>query len=404
MSVKVRLVDDNGHAINKNLVLAPVNNTLNSLFKSVSIELNGTSVTKNPASTYADYIQKLVGYGTDPKHAWMQSMGWYEDETGYFDPVGNMQNNAGFTARRQLFRKRYLVKTPGEPDKHEWRYHTNWVSFAGKLHTDLKSNDIGIPPGVAVNIEIETNSDDFRLICTTPNANAYLEIGKATLHIPVGTLNTKLYQKLTEKWATEDIKMFYQRTSVVKHNIGVGERVYFASNAFKGNDTGPCRVFFFFLLNKQMYPRDKTTNPFKLVRKFPMGTDPETYCYVEKFDLEINNQKLDTICTEATEDDDIHSFLKFNMVNNSDSSPRACLIDYQKWMDNSALWGFDLSASSKCADDYWVPSILSGTVSVRVQFSCELPYGVSLMCFQEIPSLTTISKKGKIMNSFFVGV
>ena len=403
MSAKVRLINREGGAIDKNLVIAPVNNVLNSLFKSVSLSLNGTSVTKNSASTYADYIQKLLGYGTDPKHAWMQSAGWYEDETGYYDPVGNMESNVGFTQRQALFRKKYWVKKDGE-DVQEWRYHTNEVTFAGKLHTDLKSNDIGLPPGVGVNIEIETNRDNFRLMCTTPNSDAKLEITKAILHIPIGTMNAKLYQKLSDKWATEDVKMFYQRTSVIKHQIVFGEKTYFNANIFKGNDTSPCRVFFFFVLNSQIYPSDKTSNPFKFVRMFPMGTEPETFCYVEKFYLEVNGQKLDSLDTEATEDDDIHSFLKFNLANNSDTSPRSCLIDYKKWMDNSSIWGFDLSSSSECADDYWVPTILSGNVSVKIEFNRELPYGVTLMCFQEIPSLTTISKKGKIMNSFFVGV
>ena len=303
-----------------------------------------------------------------------------------------MGPNTGFHDRREIFRKRI---------DNEMVYHNNYVSFIGQMHSDLNSSDTGIPPGCMVKIDLDTTDDNLRLMCTTPAADARLEIGEMLLHVPVATLNDRLFKKLSDKWAQEDMKIFYTRLGVIKHQIARGDKVFFTSQAFAGNDTNPCRCWFFFLTNDQLFPRDKQTNPYELLRLFGEG---EEKSWVESMQLEINGQPITSLTEPATEDDDLESYLKFNLANNSENTRAGTSISYKDWMTHSAIWGFDLSSSGRCSDDYWVPTIMGGNVSLKVIFSKEIPHALTLMCIQEIPSLTTIQKAGcKLLNSYFAG-
>ena len=395
LQVQVRLRKKAGGPIDKELVLAPVNNIMSSLFRSTCVKINNTSITKNSDSIYPDYLKKLISYGYGAKNSHLQSSGWYEDSGMQFDPIGKMDDNAGFMARQNLFR------TTDNPNNVE--YHDRWVTFTGTLHHDLKSSEVGIPPGVTIDVELETTTNNFRLMCTTPEPDAILEIGECSLHVPRAEMNETLFRSLHDQWQTTPIQLFHTRTVVSKVDIPIGSRTFFSNEIFKGNDTKPCRCFFFFLINEQQYPSNMSTNPYKFVRRF-FDTKKGIWVYVEQFEMRISGNEMDSLTTKATLDDDPVSFLRFNQVCNTDTSPRDNAITYANWMDNTSIFAFDLSSSGKCQNEFWVPTLLAGHASIKVTFNSELPYGITLCCLQELPSLSTIDKDGRILHSFFSGV
>ena len=394
LSVEVRLVNKNGGPISNDLMLAPVNNIMGSLFTNTEVALNGSIITKDTESIYPDYIKKLLSYGVDAQHSHMQSSGWYPDTGLQFDPGPTMDSNVGFIYRRNLFRK--------ENDDQELEYHNDWVTFCGGLHHDFKSCEVGIPPGVNIDIKLFTSSNNFRLLCDDPAADAKLEIGKAIVYIPVGEMNETLFRGLHDTWQKKKIRIFNSRTIVTRHDIPVGSRVYFTSDMFKGTDTKPCRCFFFFLTNEQQFPSNFKSNPYKFVRQFLNHTTGQII-FVERIEIRIAGNTMDDLVSKGTLLEDTHGFLRFNIVNNTDTSPRSNGISYEDWLDNTALYGFDFSSAGKCSNEFWIPTLLAGPVTVKITFSGELPYGVTLCCFQEIPSLSTIDYKGRVVHSFFTG-
>ena len=394
LQVQVRLRKKAGGPIDKNLILAPINNIMGSLFRSTCVKINNTSITKNSDSIYPDYLKKLLSYGYGAKNSHLQSSGWYEDTGLQFDPEGLMVDNAGFLQRRSLF----MTKDPENPE-----YHDNWVTFSGSLHHDLKSSEVGIPPGVTIDVELETSSNNFRLLCEMEDADAILEIGEISLHVPRAEMNETLFRSLYDTWQTTPIQIFHTRTTICKQDIPIGSRTYYSNEIFKGNDTKPCRCFFFFLINEQQYPSNMKSNPYKFVRRF-YDTKKRKWIYIERFEMRISGNEMDSLTTNATLDDDIISFLRFNQVCNTDNSPRDNGITYESWLNTTSIFGFDLSSSGKCQNEFWIPTLLAGHASIRITFSGELPHGVTLCCLQELPSLSTIDKDGVILHSFFSGV
>ena len=395
LSIEVRLVNKNGGPVSNDLMIAPVNNIMGSLFSNTKIMIGNSCITQNTESIYPDYIKKLLSYGVDAQHSHMQSYGWYPDTGLEFDPNPTMTSNVGFIYRRNLFRKE------DENPPHDMIYHNEWVTLAGGLHHDLKSCEVGIPPGIDIDVELEYSTNNFRLLCDE-DADAILEIGKAELHIPVGEMNQTLFRGLHDTWQKKKMRLFHTRTIVTKHNIPTGSRVYFSNNIFSGGDTKPCRVFFFFLTNDQLYPANFKSNPYKLVRKF-LHPITGKWIYVESFEMKVGGNSMDSLAAKGTLNEDTHSFLRFNQVNNTDTSPRSNGISYEDWLENTCLYGFDLSSSGKCSNEFWIPTLLAGEVTIKITFSGELPTGITLACFQEIPSLSTIDNKGFVCHSFFTG-
>lgn len=393
LSVDVRMVNKDGGPVHKDTVIAPVNNIMGSLFSKTEVGLNKSVITPHPNSVYPDYINKLLSYGSDSKYSHLQSSGWYPDSEP-FDPEPNMDKNTGFEARRKLFMD--------DADPPNRKYLTHWVNFCGPLHHDLKTCEVGIPPGIDIDVKLHFSDNNFRLMCADPDADAILEIGQINLHIPVGEMNETLYRRLYDKWGDKKMRLFHIRSMVTKFEIPMGSRNYSSNQIFKGIDTKPCRCFFFFLTNNQRYPRNFMTNPYKLVRKFMHPTTRE-WVYVETFDLKVGGHPMDSLGPNGTLNADTQGFLKFNMVNNTANSNRANGITYADWLDNSALYGFDMSSSGKCSNEFWIPSLLAGQVTINIQFSSELPHSVTLCCYQETPSLTTIERTGLVNHSFFSG-
>jgi len=106
LQMKVRMVTKDGTPFKTpELLIGPSNNILHSCFSNVRLYLNNMLVNPQTAHyQYKSYIAKLLGFPSTAKDTWSQTEGWYEDELHKFDPSTFSQGNAGFNARRDLFR------------------------------------------------------------------------------------------------------------------------------------------------------------------------------------------------------------------------------------------------------------------------------------------------------------
>lgn len=389
--VKLRIVKKDESVLDPSTMLAPVNNIMNSLFKSTKVELNGKLVNDNCETTYSSYLTTLLSFDRSAKTGFLQSSGWFEDIDGQFDPPATITNDSdGFAERRELFR-----------NKDNDAYSDKYITLCGTLHHDLASSDTGIPNGVGISIKLDYSDDKFRLMCINDNIDAMVEISEVELHVPVAEVNEKLHAKMMSRLDHESMKIFYTRTQVIEDQITAGTLHYRTNTIFKANDILPCRIYFFFLQNEQLTPTDFKSNPYKFCRKWKKKDD--TYCWVKRLNLLINGQSIDSIQTDATETDDMVSFLRFNLYTGLQNSPKGCGITYEAFMRHCAFFVFDLSSSGKCGSDYWIPAILTGNTKLEVSFSSETPCELTLMSFLELPSLTTIDHERNVLHSYFTG-
>jgi len=133
------------------------NNFPQTLFKQVEVSINGQCI--NDLSTslypYKTFIENHLSYGYDVKHTslWAREMYWP-------DPIGKEDDlTAGLAvdAISNGFRRR------------RDRANKKDVHFVMKLHIDFLQSVRYLPPGVEMKIKLIRNSDNFGIICATPN-------------------------------------------------------------------------------------------------------------------------------------------------------------------------------------------------------------------------------------------
>ena len=107
---------------------------------------------------YKAYFQNLINFGKGAQSSWLQCAGWYMDEKGKFDDLGNnttgASDNSGCTNRAHLF----MDQTES---KDGYVYHGEEREFCGKLMTDIATSNICLVPGVSLKIVLKFASQDF---------------------------------------------------------------------------------------------------------------------------------------------------------------------------------------------------------------------------------------------------
>ena len=397
--VRMRLVGTGGKALPIDDITCLANNSIDSLFSKVSLQLGKTKITRSETDyPYKAYLSKLLSFPKDSKDTWMQTEMWAEDTIGHYDPIRFDHSCVGTMTRAQLFKER------GKPH-HRAQYTNEFITVYGHLTTDLSGCHQGIISGLSITLTLTFSSDGFRIVSNGlyPEQGIHLEVQNVHMHVPLAKMNMRLYKSIQARLSHETIKMFYNRLEVSKHLINKGTSK-FGVKLFTNEDSVPCRIYIVFVDNKQYYGESIMSNPYWFRRNFSVTEEvPDNFtsptlplpifdqgggmfllppppgefasgppnikktvtrsCFIQNMIFKINGSDITTLpLVEATENDDFRSYLKLNQVQGIQRKPFSVGITYQKWLDNSAIYAFDLSTSSKCSEtqDLFCPVVRSG--------------------------------------------
>jgi len=105
MSIKARIVHQDGSAVKETEYVGPVNLLAHSLFDQVDATIQGKFITSSTGNyPYKAYLQTLLKYGNDAKTSQLSSQCFYRDTPGYLDDTdGKTGDNEGFKYRTALF-------------------------------------------------------------------------------------------------------------------------------------------------------------------------------------------------------------------------------------------------------------------------------------------------------------
>ena len=99
--VKFKIIKADGHALDADSNVAPVNNFLHSMFNSVDLYLNNKLISSNSDTyPYRAYIETLLSYNADSKSTFLNaSVLWVEDTAAQFDTLNHDEANTGLQKR-----------------------------------------------------------------------------------------------------------------------------------------------------------------------------------------------------------------------------------------------------------------------------------------------------------------
>ena len=145
--------------------VAPMNNIVSSLFKSVKLQLNNVTINRDDDHYHIEsYLHDMYTYDILHKDSILRPGGWYADTNNFFDAMDdstqNIEPNIGFHLRKLLF----MTAT-----KTYKKFHGQFIS---KIHTDFQGSVNGLlNSGVDVRLDFTLNDPGMYLMSSTSSNN-----------------------------------------------------------------------------------------------------------------------------------------------------------------------------------------------------------------------------------------
>ncbi len=415
-------------------MVAPINNTLHSLFKTCRVWLGETLISQNSDNyQYKSYFIDLLTYDGAAKFSWLEGQMYYQDNFGKTLASQTAVGNSGFATRMNLFK-----------NEAQTAYHQGKVSAMGRLHTDLNSSECALIPGIGLRIELTFSSSDFLIQVPAADKNRYkLIIEKAQVLCPVAQLSDDVFRKLELKLAKEAASLYINRVEVT--NKTIQPCAIFTDRLFAGAPL-PSKLIFA-LVATENYIGTQTSNPFYFPRKYKMPVPPppppgppgageeppsqttssgrffsfpfnsgieedeenrvenlegdKDYSYVQRFNLTLNGENVDGFNTDlASSREDIENFLRLHYFMGFSHSRTGNNFTYEEFLDGFFFVYYDLSTCGMSNIDFVVPSVRQGNLQLQIDFSQTMPKELTLLIYAEYPTLIKIDKNRQVSMSY----
>ena len=169
------------------------------------------------------------------KSCQLQSQGYYNDLSGHFSAD---ITNTGFLQRSCLFRKNF------QPTN---EFKVGGTTLIGRLHHDLITTSVPLPPGTKLIIELERSDDEFVILKPASDPEKYkIKILNICLYMPIAQLSQAVYQEfsslLTKPRDLQSgaVNIHYRRSEIRTLSIPSNAQEFNSDVLFA--DDGPVRV------------------------------------------------------------------------------------------------------------------------------------------------------------------
>lgn len=285
-------------------------NVLGSLFKAITVRLNGTRITtSNVYQAYENYFVTRFGVSKVACQTHLQRLqGLTSEEAGKKDDATGK----------------------GRVKRATWTALSKEANFVGPIPCDFfRSCTKFLPPLQDLNIEFKLNDSDFVLTAAAGDFTYRLtKIDLFTRHVPVAastTMNILKYQ------ATKPLLLNYTNMEIQAFSIAEKTRVEFIRGIFPHQK--PSQIFML-LVETDRLNGVKTKDPFK----FEHGS-------VEKVILRQNGSAcmVEAIETDFTTEDAIESYKYVTEAFDVGLNGRDANLSYEQFIKGSTMWAWTLS-------------------------------------------------------------
>ena len=238
--VKFKIIKADGHALDADSNVAPVNNFLHSMFNGVDLYLNNKLISSNSDTyLYRAYIENLLSYNADSKSTFLNaSVLW----AAQFDTLNHDGANAGL-------QKRIAVISQSKT-----------AELFGRLHLDLFQQEKYLPNGIEIRLRLNRSSPNFCLTGGNNAPNAKIVLESVSLHVRNVELLPVVANDLNQVIAQQNMKIPIRRVEVKTFTIGNGIQSKVEDHLYQGQL--PKRVFIAMVTNAA-FNGGYATNPFR---------------------------------------------------------------------------------------------------------------------------------------------
>lgn len=258
---KVNILKSDKTLPSKTKYIAPINNSLHSLFRSCELQINDQPINFSNVDHYfyKAYMFNLFTYDKNVKTTWLaETNGWHDDNLEEWAKMAN----TGLLTRNAYFRD--TLTSTGN-------YSEDGAFFMGKLYHELYNTEKLIPPWTKVSLSLTRTSDYLYLQSadSTDTENYCVAIKDLYLLVPTVVLSDPMSTELKLKWDKMPIKYNFRTYKVIQQAI-VKNQQWKSASLFNVGDN-PIRVYICIVPNEAVVGT-YNSSPFCFKRKFKYQT------------------------------------------------------------------------------------------------------------------------------------
>ncbi len=352
--------------------IAPVNNTLQSLFSQVDVSLNDVPVsTATTTYPYKAYIENHLNHGSDAKESRL-SAGLYfmDDNITQSDPIPDGEDppvNSGLEARHRICTAKKSFQ------------------MIGGLHLDICHQSRYLLNGVTVRMRMIRSKDKFVLMGAGDHT---IEILSAKLWMRKLKISPSLALAHEKILAKKSAKYPITRVEVKVFHLPAGQKSFTHDALFLGQL--PKRVVLG-IVDNRAFNGDLSLNPFEF-----------KHCDLNFLSLHLDGQQVPWAPLKPSYENDNYIRSYFTQFSSGEGihSDSGNTVDREEFKKGNTLYCFDLTPDLSSSTGHHFNLSRRGNLRVEMGFEKQLPFTGNVIVYSEFESIIEIDHERKVTHDY----
>ena len=375
LEVKACIKTTNDSPVDAAVAVAPINNTLHSLFSQIDVSLNDVNVSSATTTyPYRAYIETHLNYGTDAKKSRLQAaMYFIDDNLTVSNPIPDSSS-----ARNMGLKRRHGICT-AKPT----------FDMIGPLHVDVFNQSKYMLNGVTMKVRMTRSKDSFVLMTKSDVTESF----------KVDILSAKLFViklKITPSLCLAHERILQQKTAkypITRVECKVihlpqGQKSFTHDNLFLGQL--PKRTVLG-LMDNRAFNGDISLNPYNF-----------QHCNLNYLAVHLDGQQVPWAPLQPSFSGSSYIRAFYTQFTGGDgiSSDTGNTIGREQFVNGHALYCFDLTPdlSSTCGHHFSVTK--SGNLRLELAFEVALSITGNVLVYSEFDNVIEIDKDRKVTRNY----
>ena len=372
---------------------APCNNFMLSIFNSLRINFNTTTVLKLDHYAIYNYLRMRLNCDNNDLGTWATTRCFFDEATGEdFDNI----NTTGWTQRRNQFGG--IVKKPlkvrdkddqevNNPELNKFVFTHQPIFFIGSLDHFLPTPPFLSNVDIHVELELSKPSYVFQSEDDTMN-DINFDFDSCRLFVPQTKLNDKLFVQIEARLAKEAMRQFFTSTQVNTYSISTGNKVQTFDCVASGFN--PSRLYL------TLQEQERINGKFSLnCFKFPLVLNKGNPFRLKSMRVTLQGEEVEGLSCDKSQYSFKDEYFRLFHLTKQDGGKNACSLTYRNFLENTCVLIYDFTTSLNGTEPPLLPLVREGHLRVEVEFDKPSTCPITLIAICEMQSAVTIENSGK---------
>lgn len=371
IEIKAVIKQANGQIVQKTGNIAPINNTLHSMFSQVDVSLNDVPVSSSTSTyQYRSFLETHLNFGSDAKDSRLSGALYFMDDNIAQSLPNPTEDNAPVNSGLQ---RRHQICTGQTFD------------MIGPIHADIFHQNRYLINGVTLRLRMTRSKDQFLLMGEGEHSvdivSAKLWMRKLKITPSLALAHEKLLMKKTAKYPVN-------RVEVKVFHLPSGLKSFTHDALFTGQL--PKRIVLG-IVDNRAYNGDLSMNPFEF-----------QHCDLNYLSLHLDGQQIPWAPLKPSYSNNtyVRSYYTQFCSANGINSDTGNTIDREEFKAGHTLYCFDLTPDLSSSSGHHFNVAKKGNLRVEMGFEKVMPFTGNVIVYSEFESIIEIDHDRKVTHDY----